>query len=193
MKRMARRVSGGVIAAIGVVGVLLFCCVGGGLMVAGGMALQSRVSALGSACDGQPVPTAAAYTPGAASRATVMQRGMGGGWSAQFGRLRSEWASDTTETTAIVVCLDDEVERLAERCDYEGGMVANRYTYDQHVRIVVAQTAMPLIDTVIAGGDAPLCPEVLTGEAGSSYRYDGPHVSEATATFEALLRPILGG
>lgn len=188
---MARRISGGVVAAIGVIGILLFCCVGGGLMAAGGMFLQSRVAGLAAVCDGQPAPAAAPYVPGSPARATLMQRGSTGSWTAQFGRLRSEWASDTTETSAIVVCLDPEVERLAERCDYEGGMVASRYQYDQRVRVLVAQTAVPLVDTVITGGDAPACPDILTGQAGSSYRYDGPHVTEATPTFEAILRPIL--
>lgn len=189
---MARRVSGGLIAAIAVIGVLGLCCVGGGALVAGGMFLQSRVAALGAACDGQPVAAAAPFVPGTPGPhpVTIMERSAVSGWSAAFGRVRSEWSSDTAETTQLVVCFEPESERVAETCDYEGGRVLTRYQYDARLRIVAAQTGQTLVDTAITGGEATACPEILVGD-GYSYRYDGPHVSEATATLEALLQPFV--
>lgn len=191
-RAMARRVSGGMVAGIALAGALFLCCVGGGALVAGGAFLQSRVAELGAACDGQPVPSAAAFVPGTPGphRVTVMQRGATGGWTAQFGRVRGDWSSDTTASTQIVVCLEPETERIAETCEYEGGRMLTRVQYDQRFRVVAASTGTPLFETAITGGEATVCPEILVGD-GMTYRYDGPHVADSATALETLLQPIV--
>ncbi len=180
------------VAGIALAGALFLCCAGGGAMVAGGLFLQSRVSELAAACDGQPVPSARAFaigTPGP-HRVTVMERGASGGWTAQFGRVRSDWGSDTTATTEIVVCLEPETERIAETCEYEGGRVLSRVQFDQRFRIVAASTGTPLFETAITGGEATVCPEILVGD-GMTFRYEGPHVGDSAVALETLLQPIV--
>jgi hypothetical protein len=142
--------------------------------------VQATYGALTVACSGQPVPGAAAYTPGPGPHKVVRAtQGSGGSWSASE-NVPQGWLGTGVADTSLVLC---ELENRSEQLDtctlsVRTGSGANRRYRDQDFtrtreresyRLVAAATGQTIAEGVLRGEDPNTC---------YSWRGDSPSSSD---------------
>lgn len=107
------------------------------------------LEAAAAACQGQPVPGAAAYS-GDSSIHPLVLLGESGQVTALTGPLPPDWAPESVSDLELVACLTGEEKVLIQRCSYFGGSVP-RWGYERVLTLVEAQTGEVLRTAVIRG------------------------------------------
>ena len=162
----------------GCLGITVLACAGTGGLVMMGSRAVGAVQAAGVACDGQPVPGAAAYVPGAAQHVVGFERQSSGVWSYAGTMIPHAWAdAESADEATLVFCFDEDAEEAAvESCSYDGGTVVRRVGYTRRTQLVEASTGRLVRELAMPGGAPAPCPESVAlggGGGGVSVRVLG--------------------
>ena len=163
---------------------VLLCCFSGIGLFAWAGYQQSQYSDLEAACDGGPVASASAYTPGGSNRAAGFKRGTSGtSWLLHNAFVANSRRSSDTASTNLIVCVDDETEERMERCPYDnsaGGVnILDRMRYQRRVRLIAPQTAEVIVDELVYGSEPTACDEWESFAGTGTYERHGGNVADS--------------
>lgn len=183
-------------AAIGCLLVTLVCCAGSGVLFFMGARATGAVAAASTACDGIPVPGAAASTT-SPSRVLAFSRGASS-WVYAGSSLPSSYTdAESPAEASLVFCLEPDEQIELEACSYDGGIVLHRMQASRRVRVVDPSTAAVVREATLVGAPPDACPmSIGTTTAygvrlGSSDRESvgpAPGHAEVVAAFGDLIR-----
>lgn len=117
---------------------------------------------VGPICQGTPLPDAPSYVQASGTHSLVVLE-LGNDGSYRYGfidlnayRLPDGWSAGYVEKLELVVCVDQEEDKLIETCDYtmeDGGGAATLSRYSKHVtlRLLEAQTGQEIATNTLVG------------------------------------------
>ena len=131
---------------------------------------EEMVTALAAVCEGNAAPAAAAYSPAAGTRPTVVLRGQpGSAWRMDTSYTHADWRPQALQDVQLVACLQNEAT-LVETCPYtlENGRSASieRYQYLTIVRLYEARTGDPVAEMSWPGTEPAPCSGETTFKEG---------------------------
>lgn len=171
---------------------IALCCVGM-IGVAGYAGVKSsQLSAVGQACNGAPVESAAAYAPGGTPRVAAFEQ-RGAAVEVSYDVLPSAYETGMAEDVQLVVCLSPETTTLIESCPSvtsAGMATVERYRSSRRARLVVARTGVELADEELVGTEPDACAAEGSFQGAGSVRLEGGHVgpSELAAFIDRSAR-----
>jgi hypothetical protein len=156
------------VMAIVAVFVILGCCVCGGIVVFLANKQQENYAPLAIACDGLPVPGAAAYVRGTPPKMSFFSRGATSTWSYRTMMVPNPQQSEGVSDTALVACAEGAtVRHVVENCCYERTVVGvgvpgsemcfPRVRLGQRVVVHVAASGARLVEREVIGPEPRSC------------------------------------
>lgn len=171
---------------------IALCCVG--MIGVGAYAgvKSSALSAVGEACNGAPIASAAPYVPGGTGRVVVFEQ-TGRAVTVSYDLLPDAYTTGMAEDAQLVLCLEPEATTLIETCPYltSAGMASvERYRSSRRARLVVARTGVELASEELTGTDPQACAAEASFYGSGSLRFEGGHVgpSELAAFVDRTAR-----
>jgi hypothetical protein len=148
----------------GVAVVLLLCACFGvlGYFASRTANLNEEFAGIFPACDGEPVPQAAAFD-GDNVKAIGVQTKAEGTYTATDSMIPSEMRAETLAETAVVLCISPAERTLVESCDYFAEedqsdlSTIERYQFEQTISMVESQTGKTIARTILQGSSPDDC------------------------------------
>ncbi len=112
---------------------------------------DSILASVGVVCQGDAYAEAVPFDPGSPMLHPTVLATDDGGPHAYTYEIPDEWWPARARQVELVVCLEDEEERVLEVCDYIGGPDVTRLGYRLYGRVVEAQSGATLDELLLSG------------------------------------------
>jgi hypothetical protein len=133
------------------------------------------------ACQGLPVPAAAAY-PGDTGLHSLILTNSSGGWHTSSNTLPQAWKPASVHELQLVACAAKTRDVVIQTCTYSSNGEFKRYREMLDIRIVAARTGQLVKELNLVGFDPSACPEQISS-SGSHSSYGTINLPGALAAF----------
>ncbi len=160
-------------------GIVLLCTVCGVGAYLQNKKTQQTYGALTAACNGQAVPGARAYTPGAGIHRTVGAEMSGGTWSITNSRIPNAQMPEGVSDAEVVACFGVETQTVLGTCEvyrtrYGARVPGTTRTFSRSqkylpVRLVAAATGQTITTGSVAGPVPTACNSSFGNPTSSTF------------------------